>query len=156
MDGGTHGPRLHMRNRVTEQKTKTVIPKGVTVNDAVKPARITKRQLGPVLALLKRVAQGGDATTAVDAARLVPFVERALAAAPAGQRAARDRYRVTQPTGAAAEYAGLAETARALGRAKSTVANALTKGGGKALFNATDEHGNPAVVEVEKLARSLQ
>lgn len=126
--------------------------KRITIPPKQKPARISRRQLEPVLALLKRVAAGGDARAAVDAARLVPFVARALVAAPAGQPRARCWYGVRLPDGTGQKVQGLRAAARLSRRAVSTLANALSKGQGKAEFSITDQYGNPALVTVERLA----
>jgi hypothetical protein len=143
--------RLSGRTNPLNNLEPEVTPTVVTKAPKEKPARLSQRQLGPVLLLLRRVAVGGDATTAVDAARLVPVVERALAAAPPGQPRHRASYRVQTPDGAVVQVQGLHGAAKASGKARSTIANALTVGQGTATFPARDEHGNPATITVSKV-----
>jgi hypothetical protein len=139
---GTIDPLLHEPE---------VTPKVVTRAPKEKLARISQRQLGPVVALLKRMAVGGDATTAVDAATLLPVVERAFSAAPPGQPRHRVSYRVQMPDGAVLQVQGLHGAAKASGKARSTIANALSVGRGTATFPTTDQHGNPATITVSKV-----
>lgn len=120
----------------------------ITKPSKEKPARLSKRQLGPVVALLERVALGGDATTAVDAASLLPTLRNAIATAPPGQPRHRKHYVVEQANGSAVRVPGVAEAARLAGKAHSTLANALSQGKGRAEFAAVDEHGNPATIVV--------
>jgi hypothetical protein len=147
----TPGNKLSGRTNPLSNLEPEVTPQVVTRAPKEKPARLSQRQLGPVLALLRRVAAGGDATTGVDAARLVPVVERALAVAPPGQPRHRVSYRVKMPDGAVLQVQGLHGAAKASGKARSTIANALTVGRGTASFPATDEHGNPATITVSKV-----
>lgn len=147
---GTHNRKLRGRESKHKYSEPEVIQLTYTKKNLEKPARITKRQLGPVLALLQRMAAGGDATTAVDAARLVPVLQRAIATAPAGRPRALRRYIVSRGDGTEAVVQGLVAAAAAAGKAKSTLANALTKGGGVATFAALDENGNPAQTVVRK------
>jgi hypothetical protein len=155
MNKTTHAPsarRLRQPRKEPRYSSPEVTTQVSTVPKPQKPARLSRRQLGPVLALLRRVASGGDATTAVDAAALVPIVERGLAAAPPGQPRWRCWYSVLDANGYASKVHGLAAAAKAAGKARSTVANALSKGNGAAEFPATDEHGNPAIVLVNRVA----
>jgi hypothetical protein len=79
------------------------------------------------------------------------LVERGLAAAPIGYRKARVYYEAQMPDNVAARVHGLVALAKLTGKAKSTLANALSQGRGTASFPATDEHGNPATITVSKV-----
>lgn len=147
----THIRKLRGRESKYRVIEPTVKPNIFTKEELDKPARLTKRQLGPVLALVQRMAAGGDATTAVDAARLVPVLQRGIAAAPAGRPNALKYYDVTLPDGSTVRAHGLKAAGRACGRAASTVANALNAGNGVAEFAGADEHGNPAVIMVKRV-----
>lgn len=119
---------------------------------APKPARITRPQVAAVLSLVKRVAAGGDATTAVDAAACIPLLEGALRAAPAGHRAARKEYECRLPDGTVQRVQGLQAVARLAGKVHGTVANAISRGGGVAEFPCCDALGNPARIFIRRLA----
>lgn len=143
-------PKCKMRGWESDQR---YVPPGVqslqiTDRELAKPPRASKRELLAVLQILQRVAAGGDATTAVDAAALIPIVHRAVSAAPPGRPNAIKNYTVTLPNGTQIVALGLRGAAAACNKAVSTVANALTTGGGKAEFSATDDFGNPAVITV--------
>ena len=144
--------RLHGVSPNPSYARQEVTKRPVTAKQAAKPARITKRQLAPVLALVRRVAAGGDATTGLDAAACIPMLEAALAVAPAGQRTARLAYECRLPDGTVQRVEGLRAVAGLAGKALSTVANAIGKGGGKAEFPCHDALGNPARIYIRRLA----
>lgn len=150
MPSSTHIRKLRGSRKTRSYSLPGVSPKLHTKKTIEKPARITRRQLMPVLGLVQRVAAGGDATTAVDAAALVPVLQRAVAAAPAGQPSARVPYSVQMPDRAVHQVVGLRAVAALTGKAVSTIANALTKGRGVATFGAADEYGNPSEIVVRK------
>lgn len=127
--------------------------RGATAIDpALRPARINRRQLGLVLAVLRRVAAGGDATTGVDAAALVSVVDRCLAAAPAGPRTGRQWFSIQWPSGKVERQLGAAAVAARIGRSKSHTQNVVSRGKGRGEFACVDDNGNPARIVVEKLA----
>lgn len=150
MEGATHIRKLRGRNSPRSFASPEVKSTAFTRPDSEKPARITRRQLGPVLALVQRMAAGGDATTAVDAAALVPVLQRAIVAAPPGRPNALRHYDVKLPDGSVVRAHGLKAAGRAAGKAPSTVANALNKGSGVARFKTSDEYGNPSEIVVRK------
>ena len=152
----THIRKLHSRRSPRSYASPEVIQSLITAKTSEKPARITRRQLMPVLSLVQRMAAGGDATTAVDAAALVPVLQRAIAAAPPGRPNALRCYVVTQADGSVVQAHGLKAAGRAAGRAPSTVANALNKGRGVARFKVADEYGNPAEIVVRKAEENRQ
>lgn len=150
MENNTHRQPRWRGKLDTARHEPEVTERVVTKPRKEKPARASRRQLGPVLALLRRVAAGGDATCAVDAASLVPMMERAVASALPGQPRHRASYVVTLADGSAVQVQGLVSAAKASGKAKSTLANALSIGRGTASFPARDEHGNPAAIVVRR------
>lgn len=117
------------------------------------PARITRCQLGLVLAVLRRVAAGGDATCGVDAAALVPVVDRCMAVAPVGQKPGRQWFSITWPSGKVERQLGAKAVSERIGRSRSHTQNVVSVGGGRGEFACVDEHGNPAVIVVERLAQ---
>lgn len=147
----TPGNRLRGRQPLLNYLEPEVPTRKVPKAKVAKPARLTRRECEPLLALLRRVATGGDTTTAVDAMTLIPLVERGLAAAPVGHRKARAYYDARMPDNVSARVHGVEALAKLTGKAKSTLANALSQGKGTATFDATDEHGNPATITVTRV-----
>ena len=150
----TNSKRTRIRNFSPTQRyaSNELALRPVNKAAAEKPARITRPQVAAVLSLVKRVAAGGDAATAVDAAACIPLLEQALRAAPAGHRAARKEYECRLPDGTVQRVQGLRAVARLAGKAHGSIANAISKGGGAAEFPCADALGNPARIFVRRLA----